>query len=162
MPQQLAKIMIIFFTFFLCLENRHRHTLARHCVYVGGALLLTGPLTPHQIHHTQHIWPLAGTVAPHCSRLISSHLQLCFQGAIWTPPALAPGHFSMWDAGVADQTANFLLTLPPRAGSTKIDAAFSMSAKMYRQASIGAQLLTAAAATLDSIWMPLVLKLGEI
>lgn len=63
-------------------------------MYVAGALLLSGPLTPHQIHHIQHIWLLAGAVAPHCSRLISNHLQLCYQGAIWTPtPGFCPGPF---------------------------------------------------------------------
>lgn len=51
-PKQPARIISYIF---VCLENRHKHTLARHCEYVTGALLLSGPLTPHQIHHTQHI-----------------------------------------------------------------------------------------------------------
>lgn len=36
-------------------------------MYVACAQLLPGPVTPHQIHHTQHIGPLAGTVAHRCS-----------------------------------------------------------------------------------------------
>lgn len=126
------KIKTIFERFlkcFLCLQNRYKHILAKHCVYVTCAQLLSGPLTPHEIHHTHHIYDhlqaqlhtaAPGSLATICGSAFREQ---------FGPPGSCPGPFQ--HAGCRGRRPNRQLSAHSATSGgihTKIDAAFSMSA----------------------------------
>lgn len=128
MPQQPAKMISHIYFFYILKTGINTHWLGTVCMsqvpcsYQVHWLLVR--FATHSIY--DHLQAQLHLTAPGSLATICSS---AFREQFGPPPALAQGHSSMRDAGVADQTANFPLTLPPQAGSTKIDAAFIMSAK---------------------------------